>query len=92
MSYICSYTRKIQELLIYWLINYLRICDFLWKTIYFDSYIEWSSHEPEKGTYDFSGDKDLIGFLKTAQEVGLVVILRAGPFIAAERDMVFKFI
>ncbi len=51
-----------------------------------------SSHEPEKGTYDFSGNNDLIGFLETAQEVGLVVILRAGPFIDAERDMVFKFI
>lgn len=51
-------------------------------------YIEWSSHEPEKGSYDFEGDKDLIQFLKTAQEMDLLVILRPGPFIDAERDMV----
>ncbi len=52
------------------------------------SYIEWRSHEPERGVYDFSGDNDIITYLKTAQELGLVVILRTGPFIDAERDLV----
>ena len=51
-------------------------------------YIEWSSHEPAKGIFDFEGDNNLIGFLKLAQEIGLYVILRPGPFIDAERDMV----
>lgn len=50
--------------------------------------MEWSSHEPEPGFYDFSGILDLETFLKTAQEEDLVVILRLGPFIDAERDMV----
>lgn len=52
------------------------------------SYVEWASHEPEPGMYDFSGMLDLETFLKTAQEEDLVVILRLGPFIDAERDMV----
>lgn len=51
------------------------------------TYVEWSSHEPEPGFYDFSGILDLETFLKTAQEEDLVVILRLGPFIDAERDM-----
>lgn len=51
-------------------------------------YVEWSSHEPEPGIYDFSGILDMETFLKTAQEEDLVVILRLGPFIDAERDMV----
>ncbi|XP_071517532.1 beta-galactosidase-like [Panulirus ornatus] len=51
------------------------------------TYVEWSSHEPEPGMYDFNDILDLETFLKTAQEEDLVVILRLGPFIDAERDM-----
>lgn len=51
------------------------------------TYVEWSSHEPEEGMYNFSGMMDLPGFLTIAQEEDLVVILRLGPFIDAERDM-----
>ncbi|XP_013783507.1 beta-galactosidase-like isoform X1 [Limulus polyphemus] len=51
------------------------------------TYVEWSSHEPEPGMYNFSGELDLVKFLKTAQEVGLLVIFRPGPYICAERDM-----
>ena len=49
--------------------------------------MEWSSHEPRPGHYDFSGNNDLVAFLSTAQELGLDVILRPGPFIDAERDL-----
>ncbi|KAG0725488.1 Beta-galactosidase [Chionoecetes opilio] len=52
-----------------------------------ETYVEWSSHEPEQGTYDFSGINDLPSFLTIAQEEDLVVILRLGPFADAERDM-----
>ncbi|XP_045618256.2 beta-galactosidase [Procambarus clarkii] len=52
-----------------------------------ETYVEWSSHEPEPGAFDFTGMHDLETFLKTAQEEDLVVILRLGPFIDAERDM-----
>lgn len=42
--------------------------------------------------YDFEGENDVVEYLKMAQEVGLVVILRPGPFIDAERDFVsFQF-
>ncbi|KAK4298222.1 hypothetical protein Pmani_029407 [Petrolisthes manimaculis] len=51
------------------------------------TYVEWASHEPEPGMYDFTGMFDLETFIKTAQEEDLSVILRLGPFIDAERDM-----
>ena len=51
------------------------------------TYVPWNFHELEHGMFDFSGDKDLAGFLKTAQNVGLLVILRAGPYICGEWDM-----
>lgn len=51
------------------------------------TYVEWASHEPEEGTYNFDGILDLPTFLKTAQEEDLLVILRLGPFADAERDM-----
>ncbi|XP_077550199.1 beta-galactosidase-like isoform X1 [Haemaphysalis longicornis] len=50
------------------------------------TYVEWSGHEPEPGKYHFSGDYDLKAFLDTAKDVGLLVILRPGPYICAERD------
>jgi len=53
-----------------------------------NSYINWNLHEPEKGQYNFSGDLDFVKFLKLAQELDFVVILRPGPFINAECDMV----
>ncbi|XP_076035693.1 beta-galactosidase-like isoform X2 [Oratosquilla oratoria] len=51
------------------------------------TYVEWSSHEPEPGVYDFTEGLDLEAYLQEAQKQGLLVILRPGPFIDAERDM-----
>jgi len=50
------------------------------------TYVEWSSHEPAPGQFVFSGGADIAKYIVTAQEVGLDVILRPGPFIDAERD------
>ncbi len=50
-------------------------------------YVEWNSHEPEFGVYDFKGQNDLEHFMKLADHHGLLVLLRPGPFIDAERDM-----
>ncbi|POI31803.1 hypothetical protein CIB84_004446, partial [Bambusicola thoracicus] len=50
-------------------------------------YVPWNYHEPQRGVYDFSGDRDLEYFLQLASETGLLVILRAGPYICAEWDM-----
>ena len=51
------------------------------------TYVPWNFHETVPGVYDFAGDKDLKGFILTAQEVGLLVVLRPGPYIDAEWDM-----
>jgi len=52
------------------------------------SYVEWSLHEPEPGQFNWTGDADLVNFLNIAQEEDLLVLLRPGPYICAERDMV----
>ena len=50
------------------------------------SYVEWSTMEPKKGQFDFTGINDLVRFITLAQNLDLLVILRPGPFICAERD------
>ncbi|XP_065284064.2 beta-galactosidase-like [Dermacentor albipictus] len=52
-----------------------------------DTFVEWSSHEPEEGRFDFHGQRDLVAFLEMAHNLSLMVILRPGPYIGAERDM-----
>ncbi|KAK7075800.1 Beta-galactosidase-1-like protein [Halocaridina rubra] len=51
------------------------------------TYVEWASHEPEPDLYDFSGILDMEAFIRIAHEEDLLVILRPGPYIDAERDM-----
>ena len=48
------------------------------------TYVFWNVHEPTPGQYNFSGNADLVAFIKAAQEEGLYVILRAGPYSCAE--------
>ncbi len=50
-------------------------------------YVPWHQHEKEKGVFDFSGMLDLAEFLKTAQRVGLKVMIRPGPYICSELDL-----
>ena len=51
-------------------------------------YLAWNLHEPEPLQYNFAGDLDIRRFILTAQKSGLLVVLRPGPFIDAEVDMV----
>ena len=51
------------------------------------TYVPWNFHETDQGIVNFDGDKDIVKFIQTAQDVGLLVILRAGPYICAEWDM-----
>lgn len=51
------------------------------------TYVEWSLHEPEPGQFNWAGDADLVNFLNIAQEEDLLVLLRPGPYICAERDL-----
>ncbi|WP_365865523.1 beta-galactosidase [Chryseobacterium sp.] len=48
------------------------------------TYVFWNYHEEAPGQWNFSGDKNLKKFIKTAQEVGLYVIIRPGPYVCAE--------
>uniref|UniRef100_A0A0A9X8K5 Beta-galactosidase n=2 Tax=Lygus hesperus TaxID=30085 RepID=A0A0A9X8K5_LYGHE len=50
------------------------------------TYVEWSMHELSRGVFNFQGDADLETFIKLAQQMGLFVILRPGPYICAERE------
>ncbi len=49
-----------------------------------ETYIPWNLHEKEKGQFDFTGILDIVRYVKTAQELGLMVILRPSPYICAE--------
>ena len=48
------------------------------------SYIFWIHHEEEEGKYDFSGNRDLRGFLHAAKSAGLLASLRIGPWCHGE--------
>ncbi|QIY91285.1 glycoside hydrolase family 35 protein [Chryseobacterium gallinarum] len=48
------------------------------------TYVFWNYHEEEPGKWNFSVEKDLKRFIKTAQEAGLFVIIRPGPYVCAE--------
>ncbi|KAK9275963.1 hypothetical protein L1049_023238 [Liquidambar formosana] len=49
-----------------------------------ETYVFWNVHEPQRRQYDFSGNLDLIRFLKTIQDEGLYAVLRIGPYVCAE--------
>lgn len=51
------------------------------------THVFWNLHEPWAGQYDFHGEKDVAAFVKTAQEEGLLVLLRPGPYVGAEWDL-----
>ncbi|KDN22333.1 beta-galactosidase [Amycolatopsis rifamycinica] len=49
-------------------------------------YFDWGYHSPKQGVYDFTGIRDLDKLLDMAQQAGLYVIARPGPYINAEVD------
>ncbi|HYF95755.1 MAG TPA: beta-galactosidase [Symbiobacteriaceae bacterium] len=49
-----------------------------------ETYLFWNLHEPRRGVLDFTGRLDIVRFCQVAQEHGLNVILRIGPYICAE--------
>lgn len=48
------------------------------------AYLFWNYHEWEQGRYDWSGQADAAEFCRLAQQEGLWVILRPGPYACAE--------
>lgn len=50
-----------------------------------DTYVAWNFHQPhEHSPADFTGWRDVEGFLRAAQEEGLSAVVRPGPYICAE--------
>jgi len=51
------------------------------------TYVFWNYHNPKPGVWDWTNDNhNLREYIKTAQEVGLYVILRPGPYVCGEWD------
>jgi beta-galactosidase len=50
-------------------------------------YVFWNVQEPHPGQWDFKGQYDVARFIRIAQQVGLYVILRPGPYACAEWSM-----
>ena len=50
-------------------------------------YIDWGYHSPKQGHYDFSGVRNIERALEMAEETGLYVIIRPGPYVNAELSM-----
>uniref|UniRef100_A0A8C3AGD2 Galactosidase, beta 1-like n=1 Tax=Cyclopterus lumpus TaxID=8103 RepID=A0A8C3AGD2_CYCLU len=78
-------------------IHYARIPRYYWKDrlvkMYMTGlnaiqvYVPWNFHEAVQGVHNFTGDQDLGHFLDLANQTGLLVILRPGPYICAEWEM-----
>jgi len=51
------------------------------------TYVFWNLHEPRRGVYDFTGQNDVAEYIREAQQEGLNVILRPGPYVCAEWDL-----
>ena len=48
------------------------------------TYVFWNLHEPKPGQFDFTGNLDIAAYVRTAQEEGMWVIVRPGPYICSE--------
>ena len=83
---ICSgaihYFRVVPE---YWRdrLEKLKMCGF--NTV--ETYIAWNMTEIDKDVFTTEGMADFVKFIGIAEELGLYVIVRPGPFICAEWDM-----
>jgi beta-galactosidase len=51
-----------------------------------ETYAFWNMYEISPGQFDFSGQNDIAEFVREAQQEGLFVILRPGPYVCAEWD------
>lgn len=61
----------------------LKMCGF--NTV--ETYIAWNMTEPDKDVFTTEGMADFEKFISIAEELGLNVIVRPGPYICAEWDM-----
>ncbi len=66
----------------YWYDRLLKLKECGFNTV--ETYTCWNLHEPKEGVFDFSGMLDIERYVSIAEELGLNVILRPGPYICAE--------
>lgn len=52
-----------------------------------ETYCAWHLHEKYEGEFDFSGILDVAAFIRLAGELGLMVMVRPGPYICSECDL-----
>lgn len=82
-------------------IDYFRALPQRWRQIFrtmravglnaVSTYIEWATNNPHDGQYVWTGMADIEAFIRLAAEEGLLVIIRTGPYICAERSGVCAF-
>lgn len=51
-----------------------------------ETYLPWNLHEEKEGEFNFVGMLDFERYVRLAASLGLMVILRPGPFICSEWD------
>ncbi|CAL4902048.1 unnamed protein product [Urochloa decumbens] len=51
------------------------------------TYVPWNLHEPEPQRWEFKGFADIESYLRLAQELDMLVMLRIGPYICGEWDL-----
>lgn len=52
-----------------------------------ETYVPWNLHEQVPGKFRWAGMLDLRHFLEVCQDIGLLVLLRPGPYICSEWDL-----
>jgi len=50
-------------------------------------YLFSNYHEQKQGEFDFTGNKDIVEFVRLVQKNGMYSIVRPGPYVCAEWDM-----
>ncbi len=50
------------------------------------TYIPWNWHEPVEGQARWTGDQDLVKFIKLCTKHGMFLVVKPGPYICAEWD------
>jgi len=48
------------------------------------TYVPWNFHEENSNDFNFAGDRNITRFILTAQEEGLMVLVRMGPYMCGE--------
>jgi len=50
-------------------------------------YVFWNIHEQSEGVFNFTDNNDVAAFCRLAQDNGMYVIVRPGPYVCAEWEM-----